>query len=53
MIRLSKDKRDKLILVAIGAIAVIAGLWFGIIRTRREQIVQSKSKLARQGLRRS
>ena len=45
MIRLSKDKRDKLILVAIGAIAVIAGLWFGIIKTRREQIVQSKSKL--------
>ena len=47
MTRLSKEKRDKLILVAIGAIAVMAGLWFGVIKTRREQIVQSKSKLAK------
>ena len=45
MIRLSKEKRDKLILVAIGAVAIVAGLWLGVIRTRREQIVLSQTKL--------
>jgi len=45
MIRLSKEKRDKLILVAIGTVAVVAGLWLGVIKTRREQIGLSQSKL--------
>jgi len=45
MIRLSKEKRDKLILVAIGAVAIVAGLWLGVIRTRREQIGLSQTKL--------
>ena len=45
MIRISKEKRDKLILVAIGAVAIIAGLWLGVVKTRREQIGLSQTKL--------
>ncbi len=45
MIRLSKEKRDKLILVAIGTIAVVAGLWLAVITTRRQAIGQSQTKL--------
>jgi len=47
MARLPKDKRDKLILLGIGAIAIIIGLWLGVIVTRRQQIDQSKSKLTK------
>src|SRR5947199_567381 len=45
MIRISKEKRDKLILVAIGAVAIVAGLWLGVVKTRREQIGLSQTKL--------
>ena len=45
MIRLSKEKRDKLILVSIGTVAIIAGLWLGVVKTRREQIGLSQTKL--------
>ena len=45
MIRISKEKRDKLILVGIGAVAIVAGLWLGVIKTRREQIGLSQTKL--------
>jgi len=36
MARLSKEKRDKLILVAMGTIAIVAGLWYGVIKTRKQ-----------------
>ena len=45
MARLSKDKRDRLILVMIGTIAAVVGLWFGVIKTRQERIEESKSRL--------
>jgi hypothetical protein len=45
MIRLSKEKRDKLILVSIGTVAVVAGLWFGVINTRHEQIGRTRTRL--------
>jgi Tfp pilus assembly protein PilO len=43
MPRLSKDKRDKLILVAIGTIAIVAGLWLGVVKTRNEQLKMSRT----------
>ncbi len=45
MARLSKDKRDRLILVMIGTIAAVVGLWFGVIKTRQERIEESKARL--------
>ena len=46
MARLSKDKRDRLILVIIGTIAACTGLWFGVIKTRQGQLKESKVRLA-------
>lgn len=45
MPRLSKDKRDKLILVAIGTIAIVVGLWLGVVRTRNDQLKISRTTL--------
>jgi hypothetical protein len=45
MAKLSKDKRDRLILVMIGTIAVLAGLWYGVIKTRQEAIEDNKRRL--------
>jgi hypothetical protein len=47
MMRLPKEKRDKLILVVIATVAILAGLWLGVIRTRGEQIDRSRDKLAK------
>ena len=44
MALLSKDKRDRLILLIIGTIAIIVGLWYGVIRTRRERFEDSKTR---------
>lgn len=38
MKNLPKEKRDRLILTAIGTIAIIAGLWYGLISTMRESM---------------
>jgi Tfp pilus assembly protein PilO len=38
MNRISKEKRNQLILVGIVAVAVVAGLWFGIIRSQQEEL---------------
>jgi len=38
MKNLPKEKRDQLILSAIGTIAVIAGLWYGLISTMRQSV---------------
>lgn len=35
---LSKDKRDRLILVAIGTLAIIVGLWYGVITQQRKAL---------------
>lgn len=49
---LTKEKRDQLILTVIGAVAVCAGLWFGLISTMRhglgvitEQMEEKKTKV--------
>ena len=39
MKHLPKEKRDKLILVAIGTLAVIAGLYWGVVRIQRQTLV--------------
>jgi len=44
MAQLSKDKRDRLILLSIGTIAVVVGLWYGVIRTRRERFEDVKTR---------
>ncbi len=46
MASLSKDKRDRLILVIIGTVAACVGLWFGVIKTRRAHLEESKVRLA-------
>jgi Tfp pilus assembly protein PilO len=38
MNRLSKEKRSQLILVALVVVAIIAGLWFGVIRSQQEDL---------------
>lgn len=43
---LTKEKRDQLILIAIGTLGVLAGLWFGVIKSQN-----SKLKACRQELR--
>jgi hypothetical protein len=40
--RLSKEKRDRLILVIILTIAICVGLWYGIITTRNERLEESR-----------
>lgn len=38
MKNLPKEKRDRLILTAIGTVAAVAGLWYGLISTMRESM---------------
>ena len=38
MKNLPKEKRDRLILTLIGTVAVIAGLWYGLISTMRQNM---------------
>jgi Tfp pilus assembly protein PilO len=38
MNRISKEKRSQLILVAIVVVAIIVGLWFGVIRSQQEDL---------------
>jgi len=48
MIPLSKDKRNKLILVGLGTLVALAALWFGLIRTQRSSLAkldQQKTQL--------
>jgi outer membrane murein-binding lipoprotein Lpp len=46
MARISKEKRDRLILVIVGSLIIAAGVWYGVIKTRKTQLQQSVSKLA-------
>jgi len=39
MKHLPKEKRDRLILVAVGTLAMIAGLYWGVVRTQRQTLV--------------
>jgi Tfp pilus assembly protein PilO len=44
---LSKDKRNQLVLVVLATAGVLAGLWFGLIRTQQqslEALAQRKTK---------
>ncbi len=45
MARLSKEKRDKLILVVIFSISICIGLWYGIISTRKERLAETKASI--------
>ena len=45
MARLSKEKRDRLILVLILTIAISVGLWYGIITTRNERLEETKASI--------
>ncbi len=47
MARLSKDKRDKLILVTMGSVAMIAGLWYGVIKSRDEEFSLMQTRRAK------
>ncbi len=38
MNRISKEKRNQLILVGIVVVAINAGLWFGVIRSQQEEL---------------
>jgi hypothetical protein len=39
MNKLSKEKKDRLLLVAIGTVAVCVGIWFGLINTQKRALV--------------
>jgi Tfp pilus assembly protein PilO len=42
---LSKDKRDRVILAIVIGVAVIAGLWFGVIKAQKASLEQHADKL--------
>jgi Tfp pilus assembly protein PilO len=46
MTRLSKEKRDRLIVVIVGGVVLIAGIWYGVIKTRLSELELSKTRLA-------
>ena len=45
--KLSKDKRDKLILVILGAVGLAIGLWYAVIGTRKTALADSIVQLQR------
>ena len=45
MARLSKEKRDKLILVVIFSISICVSLWYGIITTRKDRLAEIKANI--------
>lgn len=45
MKRLSKEKRDKIIMVALVVVAILAGLWFGLIRVQNDTLNQRRKKI--------
>ena len=45
MNKLSKDKRNELILVAMVTVGVIAGLWFGLIAMQKQKIATISQKI--------
>ena len=45
MARLSKEKRNRLILVIVLTIAIGVGLWYGIITTRKERLQETKASI--------
>jgi len=46
MAKLSKEKRDRLILVIAGGLALIFGIWYLVIKTRNTELEQSRTRLA-------
>jgi len=44
MTKLSKEKRNQIIAVLLGAIAVAAGLWYGVITTRNQGLVDARKR---------
>ena len=44
MKNLPKEKRDRLILVVVGTLAMIAGLYWGVVRTQRQTLVALAEK---------
>src|SRR5690348_9821385 len=48
MKNLPKDKRDKIILIGLGTLAVVAGLYYGLISAQRNALVEAQMKTADQ-----
>lgn len=46
MIRLSKEKRNRLLLVVVGFLVIAGGIWFYVIKNWNNQLQQSGNKLA-------
>jgi hypothetical protein len=46
MKNLSKDKRDRLILIAMGTVAALAGLWYGMLAPQRKLLSELTRKTA-------
>jgi Tfp pilus assembly protein PilO len=45
MLALSKEKRNQIIAVVLGTLAVVAGLWLGVIQTRKQGLEEAKVRL--------
>jgi hypothetical protein len=43
--KLSKEKRDQLVLIGLGTLTVLVGCWYGIINTRYALLAASKTNL--------
>lgn len=46
MPKLSTEKRNQIIAVGLGTLAVAAGLWYGVINTRKQSLADTRLRLA-------
>jgi Tfp pilus assembly protein PilO len=47
MKNLSKDKRNRIILIVVVGVAVIAGLWFGVIKAQKVSLTDYAERIAK------
>lgn len=45
MIKLSKEKRDQLILVGVGTLVVVVGLWYGVINIQQTTLALTEKRI--------
>lgn len=48
MKNLPKEKRDKLILIALATVAVAVGMWYGLIRAQKQKLASMAGKIVEQ-----
>lgn len=48
MKNLPKEKRDRLILIGIGTLAMIGGIWYGVIKSTQQSLVNIRRQIAEQ-----